>query len=308
MNHTSSRILSGLGYSSDAKCLIIHADDLGVAHSVNTATFTGIRQGIISSASVMVVCPWFSEVVRQCRQNAGIDIGIHLTLTSEWPDYRWRPLSSPAKVGSLIDDEGYFWKNEALLAQHAKAAEVELEVRAQIDAAITAGIQPTHLDSHMLALWIRPDLYQMLPKVAHDYRLPFLGCNRFRGHQKLASRQPVEEVIFEKLSVADQQIASSCWREYYGRIIEEVPPGISQLIVHVGNDDEELRAVTSNVADFGSAWRARDYDTIMDRSFQEALVGRNIKLIGWKDIGITLGLIPELESESIAKRKLLFTH
>jgi len=304
MNHTSSKILSGLGYSSDVKCLIIHADDLGVAHSVNVASFTCISRGIISSASVMVVCPWFSEVARECRRNPGIDIGIHLTLTSEWPEYRWRPLSSSAKVASLIDNDGYFWKNEDLFAQHAKAAEVELELRAQIEAAITAGIQPTHLDSHMLALWIRADLYQIFPKVARDYRLPFLGCNRFRDHQKW--RQPVEEVIFEKVFVADQQIASSCWREYYGRIIEELPPGVSQLIVHVGSDDEELRAVTSNVADFGSAWRARDYDAIMDPAFQETVVRRNIKLIGWRDIGLILGLTRESGSGFVRKKTLLF--
>jgi chitin disaccharide deacetylase len=295
MNHTTSRILAGLGHSRDAKLLVIHADDLGMAHSVNSASFTGLRRGIITSASVMVVCPWFSEVAHECRRNPGMDIGIHLTLTSEWPNYRWRPLSSPEKVGSLVDDDGYFWKNEALFSRHAKAAEVELEVRAQIEAAITAGMQPTHLDSHMLALWNRADLYQILPKISRTYRIPFLGCDRFTDRQKHEARHPIEEVIFEKFIMADRRVSSSCWREYYGGIIEELPPGISQLIVHVGSDDEELRAITANITDFGSAWRSRDYDAIMDPAFYEALIRSNIKLIGWKHIGVTLGLMPLVE-------------
>jgi chitin disaccharide deacetylase len=292
MNDTTSRILSRLGYASDTKLFLVHADDLGLAHSVNLASFTAMRRGIVTSASVMVVCPWFAEVARECRRNIGMDLGIHLTLTSEWPDYRWRPLCSQADVRSLIDDDGYFWASEALLTQHAKVREVELEVRTQIETAMAAGIRPTHLDSHMLALRTRADLYKLLRRVARDYRLPFLGWEHFSGDRWRRSRRGIEEVIFDKLIIADQRVTSSCW-ENYGWIIEELPPGISQLIVHVGIDDDELRAVTSNVADFGAAWRGRDYHAIMDPTFEETVVRRNIKLIGWKDIGIALGLVTD---------------
>src|SRR2546421_5876991 len=138
-----------LGYPRTAKLLIIHADDLGMAHSVNQATFEALEKGWVTSASVMVPTPWFPEVVRWAKAHPEADLGIHLTLDSEWTGFRWGPVAPADQVGSLLDAAGYLPLDPELL--HGKLPEVERELHAQIERARASGIQPTHFDSHMLA-------------------------------------------------------------------------------------------------------------------------------------------------------------
>ncbi|HKG46216.1 MAG TPA: polysaccharide deacetylase family protein, partial [Pyrinomonadaceae bacterium] len=138
-----------LGYARDAKLLIVHADDLGMAHSVNAATIKALETGLVNSGSIMVPCPWLSEVAAFARANPQADLGLHLTLTSEWTSFRWGPVSSRDRVSSLLDKEGYFYLTESEAAAHADPNQVEMEITAQIERARALGIRPTHLDSHM---------------------------------------------------------------------------------------------------------------------------------------------------------------
>lgn len=163
-----------LGYPADAKLLIIHADDLGVAHSENLATFEALNRGAVSSASIMVPCPWLTEAADYARAHPDADLGVHLTLTSEWKTYRWGPVSPRDQVPSLLDPDGYFYRTAADVARHARVADVERELRAQVETALKMGIHPTHLDSHMGALFTTPALIAALVKVARAYHLPFL--------------------------------------------------------------------------------------------------------------------------------------
>src|SRR5213596_1723302 len=132
-----------LGYPRDARLLVIHADDAGMAHSVNRATVEALEKGWITSASILVPCPWFPEVARWARTHPDADLGIHLALNSEWTSFRWRPLS---EVPSLVDADGYFPLVETTVGAQAKPAEVERELRAQVDRARAAGIRLSHLD------------------------------------------------------------------------------------------------------------------------------------------------------------------
>src|ERR1700736_3830400 len=152
-------IAERLGYRTDAKLLIVHADDLAVAHSEDAASFDALDKNAVTSASIMVPCPWLTEVAAYAKAHPYADLGLHLTLTSEWKTYRWGPVESKAAVPSLLDPAGYLWPDTPLAVGVLKAAQAEREIRAQIERAIAMGIHPTHLDSHMGALFSRPDLF-----------------------------------------------------------------------------------------------------------------------------------------------------
>src|SRR5215471_16373122 len=148
-----------LGFSRDAKLLIVHADDVGMTHSVNAATIAALDTGLVNSASIMVPCPWFPEIADYAKSHPEIDFGLHLTLTSERIYYRWGPVAPKSGVPSLVDANGYFyhdWAAETVPSSHpaihVDQQDAERELRAQIDRAYAMGIRPTHLDSHQYRL------------------------------------------------------------------------------------------------------------------------------------------------------------
>src|SRR6266851_5609462 len=165
-------LVERLGYHRDAKLLIVHADDLGAAHSINSASIKALESGLVSSGSIMVPCPWLPEIAAYARAHPEADLGLHLTLTSEWMPYRWGPVLSKDRVSSLLDNSGYFYLSESEAASHANATEVEAEIRAQIDRARAFGIRPTHLDSHMGTLYQNKTLFETFLRVARDNKLP----------------------------------------------------------------------------------------------------------------------------------------
>src|SRR5438874_6514508 len=166
-------LLERLGYPPDAKLLIVHADDLGMAHSVNMASIKALETGLVSSASIMIPCPWLSEIAAYARSHPEADLGLHLTLTSEWSLYCWGPVLGKERVPSLLDSSGYLYPLENEAAAHMDIKEVEAEIRAQIARARALGIQPTHLDSHMGTLYQSKALFETLLRVARENKLPF---------------------------------------------------------------------------------------------------------------------------------------
>lgn len=272
-----------LGYPADAKLLIVHADDLAVAHSVDAASFDALDKGGVSSASIMVPCPWLNEVATYAKDHPNADLGLHLTLTSEWKNYRWGPVESKDKVTSLLDPSGYLWPETGPAIQNLKADEAEREIRAQVDRAIAAGIQPTHLDSHMGVLFARPDLFAAYVKVAHDYHLPFLAVKVADERAKLLSLLSEKDPIVDSVVIANPAAHADQWREFYGNAIKNLKPGLSEMIVHLGHDDAELQAVTIDHPDFGSAWRERDYDFVTSPEFRKILEENHVVLIKWRD-------------------------
>jgi chitin disaccharide deacetylase len=118
-----------LGYSKDAKLLIIHADDIGVSHSENSATISAIEKGVINSGAIMVPCPWFSEIAAYAKQHPEFDWGLHLTLTSEWKFLKWDGISASNQIPGLINDAGYFYESVDEAVKNATASEVEKEIR-----------------------------------------------------------------------------------------------------------------------------------------------------------------------------------
>jgi predicted glycoside hydrolase/deacetylase ChbG (UPF0249 family) len=273
-----------LGYPRDAKLLILHADDLGFAHSADAASFDALDKGAVSSASIMIPTPWVTEVAAYARAHPDADLGLHLTLTSEWETYRWGPTASRDAVPSLLDPDGTLPNEDSIVARRAKPAEVERELRAQVDRALALGIRPTHLDSHMGALFTTPALLAAYVKVAHDYRLPFLAMktNPFGGGTPMPLAP--NDIPLDAVIVAGPEIPHDKWKDFYLNSIANLKPGLTEIIVHLGHDDAELQAVTVNHEPYGSAWRQRDYEVVNSPEFKKALKDNNVTLIQWKDL------------------------
>jgi chitin disaccharide deacetylase len=278
-------IAERLGYPRDTKLLILHADDLAVAHSEDAASFDALDRGAVTSASIMIPCPWLTEVAEYAKAHPDADLGLHLTLTSEWKTYRWGPVESKDKVPSLLDPSGYLWADVQPAVAALKADEVEREIRAQIVHANAMGIHPTHLDSHMGTLFARPDLFTVYVKVAHEYKLPFLAFLGPDTPPALKSELSDKDVLIDGIVMADPSIHAADWKNFYLNAIRNLKPGVTEFIVHLGHDDAELQAITVDHPDYGSAWRQRDYDVLTSPEFKKALEENHIILIHWKDLG-----------------------
>ena len=281
---SQSNLAERLGHPRDAKLLIIHADDLAVAHSEDAASFAALDQHAASSASVMVPCPWLTEVAAYAKAHPDADLGLHLTLTSEWSTYRWGPVTATDRVPSLLDPYGYLWPETDPATQHIKADEAERELRAQIERALAMGIHPTHLDSHMGVLFSRPDLIAVYLKLAHEYKLPFLATLGPEAPPNLRSQFSDKDAILDSVLIAGPNIAAGNWKTFYLDLIRNLKPGVTELIVHLGYDDAELQAVTVNHPDYGAAWRQRDFDVITSPEFKKAIEDNHVVLVRWSDI------------------------
>src|SRR5580704_15532188 len=193
---TAKSLAKRLGYARDAKLVIVHADDLGMTHSVNAASIKGLETGLVTSASIMVPCPWFPEMADYAKTHTDADFGLHLTLTSERVFYRWGPVAPRDKVPSLVDSNGYFHLNWTEPTR-IDAREVELELRAQIEKAMAMGVRPTHLDSHQYRLFENgKDIFQSALRVAHEYKLPvFIVRDWFTDRPYLESSLSPDDLV-----------------------------------------------------------------------------------------------------------------
>ena len=273
-----------LGYPADSKLLIVHADDLAIAHSEDAASFGALEKNAVTSASIIVPGPWLTEVAAYAKAHPDADLGLHLALTSEWRTYRWGSVESKDKVPSLFDPSGYLWPETLPALQNIKAEEVEREIRAQVERAMALGIHPTHLDSHMGVLFSTRELFAVYVKVAHEYKLPFLAVRIPNAPPQLFSVLSEKDVVLDAVVIANPAVHANEWRDFYVNAIKNLKPGLTEIIVHLGHDDAELQAVTVDHPDYGSAWRQRDYDAVTSPEFKKALEESHIILVKWKDL------------------------
>lgn len=279
-------IAERLGYPRDAKLLIVHADDLGMSHSVNAATIKALETGLVNSGSIMVPCPWLSEIAAFARANPQADLGLHLTLTSEWTSFRWGPVSSRDRVSSLLDKDGYFHLTETEAAKHADPKQVELEITAQIERARALGIQPTHLDSHMGTLYQNKALFEVFLRVARSQKLPVrVARTWFARADFLPSVLRPDDVYIDRVLDINPSVAPQDWARFYGDALKNLEPGITEVVIHLAYDDAEMRAATVNHPDWGAAWRQRDFEFFTSDAFRKILQENQIKLITWRELG-----------------------
>ena len=270
-----------LGHPRTARLLILHADDFGMSHSVNRATGEALEKGWITSASILVPCPWFPEVARWAKAHPDADLGIHLALNSEWTGFRWRPLSDG--VPSLVDPDGYFPLVEPTVVERAQIPEVEKELRAQIQKARGAGIRLSHLDSHMATLFRTAPLFEVYRKLGTEFGLPLLAdrANRPPAGATLAET----EVLLDQVLSINPGVPSEGWRAAYEALLAPLPAGgVYQLIVHLAYDDDEMRGATWDHPDWGAKWRQLDFDLVRDQGFRDWLRAQGFVLVTWKDL------------------------
>jgi len=272
-----------LGHPADARLLMMHADDLALGHGVDQASFAALEKRAVTTGSIMVPCPWFTEVAAYAKAHPDADLGLHLTLTSEWKSYRWGPLASRRDVVGLLDPAGCFWPDTPFVAKNAKPEEVEAEIRAQIETALKAGIHPTHLDSHMGTLF-SPAFFPVYVKVAREYGLPFFALKIMTASPAMAGQINEQDVFPDSYAMASPSVKPEQWLEFYTGLVRSLKPGLTEVIVHLGKDDAELQAITEGHPAFGSAWRQRDFEALTSPEFRKALEDNHVILVGWKEI------------------------
>lgn len=275
-----------LGYPKDSKLLIIHADDLGMSHSTNAAVVKAFENKAITSASIMVPCPWFPEIAAYIQKNPGLDVGIHLTLTSEWTFYKWGGIAPSTETAGLLDKQGFFYASNAEMGKTATPTEVEKELRAQIEKALAYGIQLTHLDNHMGSLLVNPELLKIYIKLSEEYHLPILVPAMYVGMMAPEVAKLLDKTIkVDNLVMMNPTLATAKnWADPYNKAIADMKPGLNQLIVHLSFDNDEMKAIEAGHLDYGSAWRQKDLDYVLSKEFKEVLKNNNIILIGWKQV------------------------
>lgn len=274
-----------LGHPRDAKLLIVHADDLGMTHAVNAASIQALESGLVNSASMMVPCPWFPEIAEYARNHPDADLGLHLTLTSERVYVRWGPVASKEKVPSLLDTAGYFfhdWNADT----HVNPKEAELEIRAQIDRAHAMGVRPTHLDTHQYRLIASgKELFEAVLRVAHDYQLPvFVTRDWFAEHPYLEPALGPRDIVLDHTVTIEPAVPAEKWAKFYTNALRNLQPGVTEFVIHLALDGEEMRAATRERDTWGAAWRQRDFDFFTSAEFRRLLQEQNIKLISWREL------------------------
>ena len=278
-----SDVLMMLGYKPDDKLLIIHADDLGLAHSVNVASIEAIENGAITSASIMVPCPWFGHIAQYAADHPEYCWGIHLTLTAEWEHYKWDGVSSSNEIQSILNDRTLMYPSVAEVVTHYKIDEVTKELRAQVDRAQMFGISLSHLDSHMGTLFSNEELFKAYLQLGNEYELPILlPYNRVPKEWNIDELIGPYQVPVNQVVMLGSRVDS--WSEAYDQFITQMVPGLNEMIIHLGKDSPELQEVMVDHIDFGATWRQNDLDNVMSDHFKEMLKKNNIHLISWREI------------------------
>jgi predicted glycoside hydrolase/deacetylase ChbG (UPF0249 family) len=282
MTVSTDSVLERLGLPTDARVLLLHADDFGMAHSVNRGTIDALENGWITSASIMVPTAWFPEAAAWARAHPEADLGIHLVLTSEWPTFRWRPVNRTS-ASSLVDDSGFFPQEPTTVRGQATRADVVEELRAQIEAARVAGVNITHLDTHMLTLFQDPVLFSVYADLGREYGYPILLPAQERA-KAVGIEVPPDFASVTRIVTMLPGVALQDWYAWYTEKLAALAPGVYEVLVHPAYADEELRGITSGKANWGADWRQADLDLLRSPRFRRFLEEQRFVMGSWRQL------------------------
>ena len=270
-----------LGYPPDARLLIVNADDFGMCHDENEATIEGLTAGLFTSSTILTTCPWFEEAAEFARNRPDADLGVHLTLTSEWARYKWGPVLGSKAVASLVDERGYLWPDVPQVFANDRLDEAEAELRAQIEKGLAAGIDVTHLDSHMGPLQIREDYHEIYLRLARDYRLPLRlarrSAMRRMGFDKILAELDRLGILYPDNFYAGGPQSPGQTTDYWTKLFRELKPGVAEIYCHPALARDELRSCARDAEQ-----READFRFFTSEQTRRLLADEGIELIGYK--------------------------
>ncbi|MEI7844635.1 MAG: polysaccharide deacetylase family protein [Chloroflexota bacterium] len=285
-------LLKKLGFSNTDRLVIIHTDDIGMCHASLQAFEDLWDFGTISSGAVMVPCPWFPATAEFCRKNPGVDMGVHATLNAEWETYRWGPISTSDPQSGLLDQAGYFHQWNPDVFKHANPEAVAAEINAQVERALAAGIDVSHIDTHMGTI-LHPSFVQsyleagasrLIPNMIPRLTADSLGMMEMTGTSLDAYKTVLENL--EKIGIPMIDSLASLPLEHANdhiglakKILSEIPVGITHFLFHPSVDTPELRAIAPD-------WSARvaNYNAFMSYEIKDYLKNSDIQVIGYRNI------------------------
>jgi predicted glycoside hydrolase/deacetylase ChbG (UPF0249 family) len=285
-------ILSKLGFSPSDRVVILHTDDIGMCQASIQAYEDLWQAGTITSGAVMVPCPWFPAAAEMQRRHPGMDLGVHLTLTSEWQHYRWRPLTGRLSDSSLIDAQGFFPRTDPEVQAGGDPEEAAAEMQAQIERALQFGIDVTHIDTHMGAV-AHPKFIPAYLQLAGQFRLPpMIPRGDAAVYESLGLDRESASLLAGLLTKLEQDgtplvdaVAGLPLDQPQGQLelaksmLSDLPAGLTHFILHPSIDTPELRAITPD-------WPSRvaNYETFMSREFREFIRSSGLHLIGYREL------------------------
>ena len=282
-----------LGFPKDKRVIILHADDAGMCEEANSATYRYMEQNQIQSTAAMVPCEWFDEFAEWAKIHPDKDVGVHLTLTSEWKTYRWGPVSGPEEVPGLIDPDGFLWHGVPEVVVHATPEEVEKEIRAQIDKSIALGVKPDHIDTHMGTLYGALNFSKAYLKVAQEYGIPAMVIDlsddtvaeRFRD-----DGYPITKELTALLNDYDMPLLDDFYavpggstyeekRQNFFALMESLNPGITEIIFHPSVETDNLKQITNS-------WQQRVWEAQLfsDPAVIQFLENEDVIFTNWVDL------------------------
>ena len=281
-----------LGYPVDSKVVMLHADDIGMCSEANEAVIPYLLNDQIQSASAMVPCPWFNDIADWYKKHPEMDIGLHLTLTSEWKNYRWGPVSNSSSVPELIDTEGYLWRRVIDVASRTPVAIIEKEVRAQIERAYKRGIKPGHIDTHMGTLYSKVEYAEAFFNIAMEYGIPANvieftpdRVQKFRKQGYPITARLIESGRKYTLPKLDDFSSVPDGKNYQNKketffdLIQNLEPGITEIIFHPSIETEGLKKITNS-------WQQRVWEAKMfsDPEVIQFFKNEGVIFTNWKEM------------------------
>ena len=287
---TPNPFLAKLGYSNNDRLVIIHTDDIGMCHASVQAFKDLWAFGTISSGAVMVPCPWFPAVAHMCRENPEFDMGVHATLNAEWESYRWGPVSTKEPASGLIDEAGYFHQWHPDVYENARPEAVDVEVNAQIDKALAAGIDVSHVDSHMgtimnpkfILSYVQAAAKRFLPSMLPQLNAKGMDLMGLSKEEK-TSYMPIMNLLESMGAPMLDGILGMPLEhdrehiELAKKLLGDTPIGITHFIFHPSVDTPELRAIATD-------WPARvaNYHAFMSDELKTFIEREDIQVIGYR--------------------------
>ncbi len=281
-----------LGFAPDDRVLILNADDVGSTHAANAAAFECLEHGSLTTASIMVPAPWFREAAAYGQAHPEADFGVHMTLTCEYDAYRWRALTGRSEAPGLYDEEGYLWRTLELAREHIAAEEAACELRGQVETALEAGVDVTHLDTHMGTV-VDPKFIEQYVSLGLEYGIPLFIYRPNPERMRRTGLSDYWEALAPQIRRLDEagfpvldhilpgtlEHPPEEKEAYFRNLFANLRPGLTHFLIHPAKSADEVSAMTES-----APLRAKDYELFRDRSMAQELARLGVHTVGYRQI------------------------